>query len=94
MPAGMLTSPNITFDKETGIGSRTKELFIAKFAAYRDSANSLRAINIMTDPSTIMPWPAYAGMTDQDLGAIYEYVRSRALIKHDFVRFKKTVAKL
>lgn len=94
MPSGLLTSPNITFDKETGIGTWTKELFISKFTAYRDSAYAHRPIDFMNDPSTIMPWPMYGGMTEQDLGAIYEYLRSRAPVKNNIVKFKKTVAKL
>jgi mono/diheme cytochrome c family protein len=88
MPAGIVTSLNLTPDKETGIGSWTKEMFLNKFSVYRDSAYSHRAIDFMKDPSTVMPWPVYAGMSDNDLGAIYEYLQSLKPIKHQVVRFQ------
>lgn len=93
MPAGLLTSANITPDKETGIGNWTKDIFLDKFRAYRDSAFSHRAIDFMKDPSTIMPWSVYAGMSDNDLGAIYEYLQSLKPIKHSIVRFQAYPAK-
>ena len=88
MPGGLLTSVNITPDKETGIGNWTKEMFLSKFAAYRDSSFSHRPINFMKDASTIMPWSVYSGMSDTDLGAIYDYLQSRKPIKHNIVRFQ------
>lgn len=93
MPSGILTSANITGDKETGIGNWSKELFISKFAMYRDSAYSHRQIDFMKDPSTVMPWPVYAGMSDADLGAIYDYLQSRAPIKKQVVKFQPYPAK-
>jgi len=88
MPAGLLTSVNLTPDKETGIGNWTKDLFFAKFRAYRDSAYAHRPIDIMKDPSTVMPWPVYAGMSDNDLGAIYEYLNSLKPITNKVTRFQ------
>lgn len=92
MPGGLLTSSNITPDKETGIGNWTKELFLAKFSAYRDSAYAHRPINFMTDPSTVMPWPVYAGMSDNDLGAIYDYLSSLKPITKKVTRFQPHAA--
>lgn len=88
MPGGLLTSVNITPDNETGIGSWTKDIFLDKFKAYRDSAFSHRPINFMKDPSTIMPWSVYAGMSDSDLEAIYGYLQTLKPIKHSIVKFK------
>jgi hypothetical protein len=88
MPGGTLTSVNLTPDAETGIGTWTKEIFLNKFRAYRDSAYAHRKIDFMKDFSTIMPWSVYAGMTDQDLGAIYEYLRTLQPIKNSVVKFK------
>ena len=88
MPGGLLTSSNITPDKETGIGNWTKELFLSKFGAYRDSAHAHRPINFMTDQSTVMPWPVYAGMSDNDLGAIYDYLSSLKPITKKVTRFQ------
>lgn len=88
LPAGTVTSMNLTPDPETGIGNLTKEQFLEKFTAYRDSAYARRQVNFMTDYTTIMPWPVYAGMSDSDLGAIYEYLRSLKPIKHKIERWQ------
>ena len=34
-----------------------------------------------------MPWPLYAGMTEEDLGAIYDYLRTVKPIKNKVVHF-------
>lgn len=88
LPGGKVTSANLTPDMETGIGKWNKEMFMDKFRMYRDSANSHRQINFMKDFATIMPWTVYAGMTDQDLGAIYEYLKSVKPISNTIVKFE------
>lgn len=95
LPAGILTTPNIT-PHETGLGNWTKEQFIRKFKAYQDSGYVLPAANIMTEYNTIMPWTMYSTMTERDLGAIYEYLRTVKPIDNETVNWKagtKTVAK-
>ena len=82
LPAGTLTTSNLTPDNETGIGTWTKELFVNKFKAYRDSAMAHQKADFMTEYNTIMPWIMYAGMTDQDLNAIYDYLRTVKPIKN------------
>ena len=93
LPAGLVTSQNLTPDNETGIGSWTKEMFVGKFRAFRDSAFAHRPIDFTKDPCTVMPWPVYAGMTDNDLGAIYDYLRSLKPIRHAIVKFQPYPAK-
>ena len=88
MPAGTLLSANLTPDKETGIGNWTKEMFINKFKFYRDSANMHTKVNFMKEYNTIMPWIMYAGMTDEDLSAIYEYLRTLKPTRNQVVKFK------
>jgi hypothetical protein len=34
-----------------------------------------------------MPWTMYAGMTDEDLGAIYSYLRTVKPVAHDVKTF-------
>lgn len=87
LPAGTLVSANLTPDKETGLGNLSKEEFLGRFAAYRDSTYSHRQINFMKEFATIMPWPMYANMKDDDLSAIYEYLQSLQPIKHKVVKF-------
>ena len=33
--------------------------------------------------NTVMPWSRYAGMTEEDLGAIYEYLRTLEPVEQD-----------
>jgi mono/diheme cytochrome c family protein len=68
-------SANITPDADTGIGSWTEQQFIDKFKAFentppRDLGEAERRQN------TVMPITAYAGMTREDLAAIYAYLRT------------------
>lgn len=88
LPSGDVTSANLTSDKETGIGNLTKEDFMGKFTAYRDSAYAHRKIDFMKEFATIMPWPVYSGMKDDDLSAIYDYLSTLKPIKHNIVKFK------
>jgi mono/diheme cytochrome c family protein len=92
MPSGVVTTANLTPDRETGIGNLSRDQFILKFAAYRDSAISHRKIDFMKDQVTVMPWPAYCGMTDEDLGAIYTYLQSLKPINHKVIKFQPHAA--
>jgi len=83
---GIVRSENITPDKETGIGSLTKEDFIRKFKYY--SAPEMAKIPVQKGAfNTIMPWTMYAGMTEEDLGAIYTYLQSVPPVKNKVVYF-------
>lgn len=62
-----LYSTNITPDKTTGIGNLTREQFIAKFKTIDDSTARVQ---------TTMPWSDYQGMTEKDLGDIFEYLQT------------------
>jgi Cytochrome c len=75
MPSGSVYSANITPDPTTGIGKWTKELFIQRFKMYTDTSYHLAKLK-PTDLNTPMPWKAFATMTDNDLGAIYSYLRT------------------
>lgn len=67
-------SSNITPDKETGIGGWTKAKFVARFKAYDLPYDEISSVSM--DRNTIMPWSMYAGMTEADLGAIFDYLSS------------------
>jgi hypothetical protein len=77
MPDGsLLRSPNIT-PHATGIGSWTAEQFVARFKTYSDTAHTHALPTVAKGEfQTIMPWTMYADMTEQDLRAIYTYMRS------------------
>jgi len=90
MPFGTLRTANITPDKETGIGSWTQEVFVNLFKSY-DSIQKLDIVSGPDDYNTIMPWSMYAGMNNEDLEAVYQYLRSLKPINHEVekVSFKK-----
>jgi len=92
MPAGTLTTPNLTPDNATGIGQWSRELFIGKFKAYADSPMAHMKVDFMTEYNTIMPWTMYAGMTEQDLGAIYDYLHSLKPISNKVEKWKPRAA--
>jgi hypothetical protein len=64
----------------------TKEQFIRKF---KETLNE-NYKNSMYKPGefqTIMPWTVYAGMTEQDLGSIYDYLRTIPSVKNKVEKF-------
>ncbi len=83
---GTVRSANITSDKIDGIGSWTKELFIARFKAYTDPKDASPVKP--GDFQTIMPWWSYSGMSDNELGAIYMYLKTIKPIKNKVVKFE------
>ncbi len=83
---GTLRSANLTPDMETGIGSWSKEVFVNRFKAFADSAAShLPVSNVGFQ--TVMPWTLQAGMTEEDLGAIYAYLQSLDPIQNKVEKF-------
>ena len=88
MPFGILTTPNLTPDNETGLGKWTERMFISRFKRY-DTENGYEHIKTdMNKYNTIMPWVMYSGMTENDLSAIYQYLHSLKPIKHNVITMK------
>lgn len=90
LPWGMVRSANITPDRETGIGAWTKDQFIRRFKTY--ASEEAKKIEMKPPYSeahfnTIMPWTMYAGMTEEDLGAIFAYLQSLKPIRNRIVRY-------
>jgi hypothetical protein len=76
LPGGTLRTVNLT-PHETGIKDWTRDQFIKRFKMYADSSYTPHDVDMMGgDFQTIMPWMMYAGMTEHDLGAIYDYLRT------------------
>jgi mono/diheme cytochrome c family protein len=86
-PGAILRSANITPDKKTGIGNWTREMFVARFTQYRDSAQGHRVVG-PGELQTIMPWTMYANMKDEDLNNIYSYLHTLPAINHEVVKFQ------
>lgn len=83
---GVCRSANITPDKETGIGTWTKEKFVSRFKAYTDSAYQSPKIE-KGYFNTVMPWKMYGGMSEQDLAAIFEYMQTLKPISNKVEHF-------
>lgn len=73
----IIRSANITPHPTAGIGAWSREQFVSTFKQYADSAHVLHNVG-PGEFQTIMPWTDYAGMSEEDLGAIYEYLRTIA----------------
>jgi mono/diheme cytochrome c family protein len=71
-PGGKVTSANITPDA-TGIGAYTEDTFLK---ALHSGYVGTRQLN------TLMPWQFYTGMTDDDLKAIYAYLKTIPPVAH------------
>ncbi|HJP39434.1 MAG: hypothetical protein QF483_03935 [Gammaproteobacteria bacterium] len=67
--ARVIDTPNLTTHPE-GIGKLSRDDFITLF---RLRGNG-RKVTLATN--TVMPWVAFAGMTDEDLGAIWAYLQT------------------
>lgn len=72
---GAVVSMNLTPVAGTRIGDWTREDFIGVFKSFNDeeTRNTIVAKDGM---NTVMPWIQYSGMTKEDLGAIYDYLRT------------------
>lgn len=72
MPEATVMAANITPDT-SGISYYDEELFIQTMRAGKVKARSL---------SPVMPWTFYRGMTDEDLKAMFAYLRTLKPVKH------------
>lgn len=85
LPTGTVRPANITPDLDTGIGTWTRETFLARFHAQREAPRERLGAH---DPQTVMPWSLYAGMTDEDLGAIFAYLRTVPAVRRQVQRWE------
>jgi mono/diheme cytochrome c family protein len=71
---GVVYPSNITPDPETGIGSWSDAeiLETIRYGIDRHGRQQL----------AVMPWPAYAKLTDEDANSIVVYLRSLAAVRH------------
>jgi mono/diheme cytochrome c family protein len=68
-PWGVSYAINLTPDEDTGIGTWTEQVFV-------NSLKTGRHMGIGRPIMPPMPWQAYSRMTDEDLRAMYAYLRS------------------
>lgn len=68
-PWGTSYAPNLTPDAKTGLGSWTEKNFI-------DTVRSGKHLGIGRPILPPMPWPVYRNASDEDLKAIFAYLRT------------------
>ncbi len=68
-PWGVSYAPNITPDQNTGIGIWTEDMFVKAIRTGKHMGTS-------RDILPPMPWPGYRNMTDEDLKAVFAYLKS------------------
>jgi len=82
---GLMRAANLTPDPQTGLGNWSREIFLARFSAMRDSWQ------ISVEPggaNTVMHWWQYSDMTETDLAAIYAFLRTLEPVANNVVRFE------
>ena len=68
-PGAVIYSTNLTTHPE-GIGDMTRDEFITLF---RERGGR---VPVEPEANTVMPWVGFAGMTDEDLGAIWAFLQT------------------
>jgi len=84
----VVTSVNITPDKETGIGGWSEEMFIQRFKQFSDTVYHTQQLS-PNDFNTSMPWLMYSGMTKKDLAAIYAYLQTVKPVSNQVKKFTR-----
>ncbi len=74
-PWGVSFAFNLTPDEETGIGVWTEEMFVG-------SIRNGKHMSVGRPVLPPMPWPAYSRLTDEELRAIFAYLKSVPPIKN------------
>jgi hypothetical protein len=69
-----IASGNIT-PSVAGIGPTSRDEFIGRFKAFA-APEVLEAPVPLGEGNTVMPWVRYSGMTEEDLGAIWDYLQT------------------
>jgi mono/diheme cytochrome c family protein len=84
----VVRSANITPEEDTGLGAWDKAYFVGRFKEYADSAGS-HILVAKDGENTVMPWTMYAGMTEEDLGAIFSFLHTVKPVKNVVAKHAK-----
>jgi mono/diheme cytochrome c family protein len=74
-PWGVSYTANLTSDRETGLGEWTEQQFIDTMRTGRRQGRGRQIL-------PPMPWPAISNMTDDDLKAMFAYLRAVPPVKN------------
>jgi mono/diheme cytochrome c family protein len=82
----IVRTANITPELTTGIGSWTEDMFVSRFKAYEDTTFEFQEIPA-GEFNTVMPWNDYAQMSEEELKAIFAFLKTAAPVEHVVTRF-------
>lgn len=85
-PFGVIITPNITFDDDTGIGRYTRDDF------WRAMHEGVRRDGAQLYPA--FPYPYFTRMPREDVDAIYDYLQTIEPVRSDVVPEEELVAPL
>lgn len=88
---GLVKSANITPDVETGIGTWSEDFFVKKFKSYTDSTYVSATVG-PNQMQSVMPWVMYGSMTEEDLRAIYAYLKTLPAISNKVEKFTPEIS--
>lgn len=71
----VVRSANITPDEDTGIGKWSVDQFVSRFKLFADSSYIVPSV-LPGEFNTLMPWSMYSHMKDEDLKAIYAFLKT------------------
>ncbi len=83
----VVRSANLTPDAKSGMGQMSRNAFIRRFKQFNDPAYRSADCSKKGTFQSVMPWTMYAGMREQDLGAVYHYLRSLKPVKNPVIKF-------
>ena len=89
----IVRSGNISPDKTTGTGSWTEEAFLALFHSRSDSSTLAKKLQA-GEFNSIMPWTMYGKMKDDDLKAIFAFLKTVTPVNNSVVKFTPGTAKM
>lgn len=87
-PQGLAVAVNIT-PSDTGIGAMSRDPFIGRFQVYQGMAPT-QAVYGQSSP---MPWHDFAGMSREDLAAVYRFLRTVPPVQNETSPFPEASAK-
>ncbi len=79
---GTVVSANITPDIDTGIGKWSQEFFVKKFYDYKGYAAGDAPPLPGPEAFTLMPWLSFSHLTEDQLTAIYSYLKTVKPVRH------------
>ncbi len=74
-PWGVTYAPNLTSDEATGIGAWTEENFLK-------ALRTGRHLGVGRPIQPPMPWPAFSRATDEDLRAVFAYLKTVPAVRN------------